>query len=335
MTYKNILYITITFLFRLFVYSQDIHWSQFNNNPIFLNPGNVGKFIGDIRFTGNFRDQWRSVTRPYNTFSFSIDSKIKSIDNLGYGFLFFHDVAGDGNLRTIEAQGNIAYQIKLTKDSLHNIRSGINIGINHRNLDFSQYYFDNQYDGISYNPSISSNEILETDSKTNFTIGFGAIYQYYKNNRLNYTFGISAFNLNQPNQGFYNEIIKRDIRINVFGSSTYKINYDWELIPSINLSMQGKFYEFMLGSSFRYTIVNKLGKYRAINSGLWYRHKDAGIIYLGMDYQNFLIGLSYDINFSKLTPASRNRGGFEISFRYILTHFKPKKITHRICPDFI
>ena len=180
-----------------------------------------------------------------------------------------------------------------------------------------------------------SNEILETDSKTNFTIGFGAIYQYYKNNRLNYTFGISAFNLNQPNQGFYNEIIKRDIRINVFGSSTYKINYDWELIPSINLSMQGKFYEFMLGSSFRYTIVNKLGKYRAINSGLWYRHKDAGIIYLGMDYQNFLIGLSYDINFSKLTPASRNRGGFEISFRYILTHFKPKKITHRICPDFI
>ena len=28
-------------------FGQDIHWSQFNDNPIFQNPGNTGQFNGD------------------------------------------------------------------------------------------------------------------------------------------------------------------------------------------------------------------------------------------------------------------------------------------------
>ena len=59
------------------------------------------------------------------------------------------------------------------------------------------------------------------------------------------------------------------------------------------------------------------------------------LLSVGMDYQNWFAGLSYDINFSKLVPASNARGGIEIAVRYILHQFKPKKITHRICPDYI
>jgi chromosome segregation protein len=42
-----------------------------------------------------------------------------------------------------------------------------------------------------------------------------------------------------------------------------------------------------------------------------------------------------DTNISKLIPASTARGGLEISVEYILTRFKPKKVIHRICPDYI
>ena len=66
-------------------FGQDIHWSQFNDNPIFQNPGNTGQFNGDIRFIGNYRDQWRSVTVPFSTISISVDSKLYNHKNLGFG----------------------------------------------------------------------------------------------------------------------------------------------------------------------------------------------------------------------------------------------------------
>ena len=316
-------------------HAQDIHWSQFNDNPIFQNPGNAGHFKGDMRFVANYRDQWRSVTVPFSTFSFSVDANLQRIKNLGYGLLFFHDVVGDGQFRTIEVQGNVSYQLKLSSDSTHSLRPGINVGFNHRQFNFNQFYFDNQFDGVTYNPALSTGENLQSDRKSNFSVGAGAVYQFYKNERLNFTFGVGAFNLNRPNQGFYNNYIPRDIRINLSGRGIYKLNYDWDLVPGIQLSLQGKYREFIIGSSVKYTLINSLGQYRALYAGLWYRNQDAGFITVGMDYQSWFAGISYDVNFSKLVPASRARGGIEVAVRYILHRFKPKKVAHRICPDYI
>ena len=318
-----------------YVSAQDIHWSQFNDNPLFQNPGNAGNFNGDYRFVANYRDQWRSVTVPYTTLSLSADGKLDKHKNLGYGILFFHDVVGDGSLRTIEVQGNVSYLLKLSKDSTHTLRAGINLGMNHRQLNFDKLYFNNQYDGVQYNPSLPSNEVLSNDRKTNFSVGIGVVYQYYINKRFNIMAGVGSYNLNKPNQGFYNDVILRDIRTNIFAKGIYKIGFDWDIVPSINLSFQGKYNEIIFGSSVKYTLIDRLGEYRALYAGGWFRNKDAGYISAGMDYQSWFVGLSYDINFSKLVPASRARGGFEIAVRYILHRFKPKKIVHRICPDYI
>ena len=332
---KNIRPLILLIFLSFHVYSQDIHWSQFNDNPIFQNPANAGHFNGDIRFIGNYRDQWRSVTVPFSTIALSTDTKIYNYKNIGYGINFFHDVVGDGQFRTIELQGNIAYHLKLSSDSMHNVRLGLNFGMNHRQLNYDQLYFDNQFDGISYNPSLSSGENFQTDSKTNVSLGLGAVYQYYINERFNFTGGVGAYNLNKPHQGFFNEDIRREIRTNVFIKGIYKLNHDLDLVPGVNLSLQGKYREFVIGSSVKYTLIKRLGEYRAVYAGIWYRNKDAAFLSVGMDYQSWFVGLSYDINFSKLVPASHARGGIEIAVRYILNRFKPKKITHRICPDYI
>ena len=123
--------------------------------------------------------------------------------------------------------------------------------------------------------------------------------------------------------------------MNIFGRGIYKLNYDFDLVPGINLSFQGKYREIVVGSSVKYTLVNRLGEYRAVYAGLWWRNRDAAYVSVGMDYQSWFVGLSYDLNFSKLVPASRTRGGIEIAVRYILNRFKPKKVVHRICPDYI
>lgn len=316
-------------------FGQDIHWSQFNDIPLFQNPGNAGQFNGDYRFVANYRNQWKSVTVPFSTISISADTRLYNRKNIGIGLLFFHDVVGDGKLRTLELQGNLSYLIKITADSLHTIRPGINIGMNHRQVNWDQLYFDNQFNGINFDPSLPTNENYQSDRKTNASFGVGAVYEYYKNKRQKISAGLGFYNLNRPNQGFYTETVPRDIRMNLFAKALYKLDIDWDLVPSINYSIQGKYRELIIGSSVKYTLVERVGAYRALYGGVWFRNRDAAYLSIGMDYQDWFVGLSYDINFSKLVPASNLRGGFEIATRYIIHHFKPKKALHRVCPDFI
>lgn len=327
--------IVIVFVTAFQLQAQDIHWSQFNRNPIFQNPGNAGHFYGDYRFDANYRDQWRSVTVPYNTISISADSKLDIHKNFGYGLMLFHDVAGDGNFRTIEFQANLSYLIKLTKDSSHVIRPGINIGLNYRQFDFSQFYFDNQYNGVIYDPSLPTGEIIQTDSRTNSNLGVGMIYEYFRDPHFNISGGVGLYNVNKPDQGFYGSKIERDMRLNIFGKALIELNYDWDLVPGINLNFQGKYREIVVGSEAKYTLIDRNGEYRALYGGLWFRNRDAVFLSAAMDYQTWRFGISYDINFSKLVPASHTRGGLELSVQYILHRFKPKKVVHRICPDYI
>ena len=314
---------------------QDIHWSQFNDNPIYQNPAHVGHFNGDYRFIANYRDQWRSVTVPFSTFSMTADSRFYKRPNIGYGILFSHDQAGDGKFRTIEFQGNLSYLLKISSDSIHTLRFGMNAGMNHRQINWDALYFDNQFNGIQFDPTLPTNEVYQSDRKTNLNVGVGAMYEWNRNKREKITAGIGFYNLNRPNQGFYGVDIQRDIRMNVFAKGIYKIDVDWDLVPSMQFSVQGKYREMLIGSSVKYTLVNKLKDYKAVYAGLWYRNRDAAYFSAGMDYNNWFVGLSYDVNFSKLVPASNLRGGFEIAARYILNHFRPSKKIHRVCPDYI
>jgi type IX secretion system PorP/SprF family membrane protein len=316
-------------------FAQDIHWSQFNANPLFQNPGNTGHFRGDYRFIGNYRNQWRSVTVPFSTLSFSADKALLAHPRVGVGLLFFQDAAGDGKLKTTEIHGNFSYLLPLSNDSTHRIRPGISIGLNHRQVNFDAFYFDNQFNGIEFDPSLPTNENLVADQQTNLTIGIGGIYEFIPNKFQKLTAGISIHNLNRPNNGFFTEEIRRARRLTVFVRSELKIDVDWSVLPAIQFNVQGKYSELSFGSNLKYILVENNKDYRAIYGGLWLRNKDAAILKLGLDKKDWFIGVSYDINFSKLVPASRMRGGFEIATRYILHQFKPLNNAHRICPDFI
>ncbi|MFH1322164.1 MAG: type IX secretion system membrane protein PorP/SprF [Bacteroidota bacterium] len=39
-------------------YSQDIHFSQFYQTPLIINPALTGSFNGQVRVLMNYKDQW-------------------------------------------------------------------------------------------------------------------------------------------------------------------------------------------------------------------------------------------------------------------------------------
>jgi type IX secretion system PorP/SprF family membrane protein len=331
---KVILYILL-FCVSISVRAQDIHWSQFDHNPVFQNPASVGQFNGDYRFHANYRDQWRSVTVPFQTTQLSVELKSFLFNNLSLGLFLLNDTAGDGTFRTLELQPSISYTHKLTSDSVHLFRAGLQFGLNSRSFNGNAFNFDSQWNGVFFDDALPTNENFANQRRTNFTWGTGFSYEYQEGKRKRFTAGLGFFNINRPNQGFLGETIQRDLRVNVFARAAYEIGFDWDILPSLQLNVQGKYRELILGSQFRYVFVDRLGEYIAIMAGAYMRSRDAGIITFGGEYQNWWAGVSYDINYSSLNAASNARGGFELSVRYILKQFKPQNSQYRVCPDFI
>lgn len=333
---KKLVAILILFL-SLFSFAQDIHFSQFYMNPIYLNPALTGDFNGEWRFTGNQRMQWKSVSRPYNTIALSAENKEEYIlPGMYHAVNLFHDVAGDGNYRTIEFNLSTSYRLFLDNDSVHSITSGLQFGINHRNIDFSKLNFDNQFNGYYYDPTISNLEVFGANKKTGFNLNLGLMYAYRPSYRKEIVAGIALFNIPQMKQSLYgNDLIKRDRRFMFHAKANYDLNFEWDLQPGLFVQIQGKYKEIVFGSNIRYVMVDKKGEYLAPYAGLWFRNRDAAYMVVGLYFNDWIAGISYDFNVSKLVPASNVRGGIEFSVQYVLHLFKPTDIRHRVCPDYL
>ena len=291
-------------------------------------------FDGDYRFHANYRDQWRSVTVPFQTLSVSAEAK-NVYKNLSVGLVLMNDVVGDGKFRTIEVVPSASYAINLSSDSSHVIRPAVQMGLNYRQFDSEAFYFDSQWNGVFFDQNLPANEVFQTERKGNFTLGIGATYEYIQSPRKRLVAGLGLFNINRPNQGFFVETIMRERRLNFFTRVHYEIGFDWDIIPSMQLNFQGTYRELIIGSQVRYILVDRLGDYKAIYFGGYLRGGDAGYLMVGMDYQNWWGGISYDLNFSKLYVASSARGGLELSLRYIIKSVKKRDIFYRVCPDYI
>src|SRR5215211_3727406 len=77
-------------------YSQDIHFSQFFEAPLYRNPALAGIIHGDIRVQTVYRSQWNSVANAYKTSSVNAEYKlpVSGDDFLTLAIEVFHDKAG-------------------------------------------------------------------------------------------------------------------------------------------------------------------------------------------------------------------------------------------------
>ena len=83
-------------------FSQDIHFSQFFEAPLYRNPALAGIVNGDYRIQTVYRSQWNSITNAYKTTSINAEYKlpVRNDDYLTLALQVFHDKAGTTNLTT-------------------------------------------------------------------------------------------------------------------------------------------------------------------------------------------------------------------------------------------
>jgi type IX secretion system PorP/SprF family membrane protein len=330
-------------------HGQDIHFSQFYQSPFNLNPALTGQFEGTYRFIANQRTQWRSVTTPYSTFGLSADGRNLELPDGWFnkkdgnalatpyhgGVSFYHDKAGDSHLRTTVLNLSAARDFIMGDDPSQRLVPGIMLGLTSMRIDYSELRYDNQWNGLLYDPSINPQENYARSSRSYFNLNMGLAYVRTISKREQITAGIGLFNLSNPKQSFFDDgYVKLDTRINIHANYRFQFHERWLAEPMVNFSTQGTYKEYLVGGLAHYVIEDKSWTYRTLYFGAFGRVKDAGYAVVGMQYDAWNVGISYDINTSNLRPASNGRGGFEFSVVYILPP-KPVARPVKVCPDYI
>lgn len=309
------------------VLSQDIHYSQFLESPLNLNPAQTGAFDGDIRFVANHRNQWKAVTTPFVSFSGSYESVLNGLSNekmrTSFGVLFNNDRAGDSKMGMNSLGGSISSLRPIGSDSAHFISAGLMVGLTLRSIDYNSLTFDEQYDGDVFNPSNPVTEGFDNENHLFFDLALGIRYVYVSSSGFKFSFGSSVQHLNRPDDGFFGNKVRLFPRSQNTVSAEFPITSKLSINPSFNWAKQGGNEELLGGASVKYKLSELPGRSYALAAGSWLRFGDALIPYVGIEYNMLRVGLSYDVNTSDLERASNGKGGYELSVAYIIKKVKP------------
>lgn len=321
-----------------------MHFSQFNEIPSLLNPALTGsEYV--MRAGIIYRNQWGSITVPYRTYGASYEMKFKASDwaksdpyrsksykkafnRLAGGLSFFSDKAGDGGLGTNLVNLSLASFIKTGESSMLSL--GLQGSVIQRSVDFNKFVFSNQYNGTTYDRTPAPGEDYSSHNFITPDVAAGVLWRYDReeetigdNDQLSADLGFSMFHIIKPTQRF---LVSSDDQLyskyNAHGKMLIGIpRTRLGVAPSFMLTFQGKHKELLAGIMGKYYLKHD-SKYTgyvkrsSIGIGLYYRNKDAVIFNFLLEYGQYAIGVSYDLNTSGLSKVSTLRGGPEIMLRF-------------------
>jgi type IX secretion system PorP/SprF family membrane protein len=332
MDIKNILksFLIIGLTSNLII-AQDIHFSQYSELGSAINPALAGVQY-DTKILANYRTQWGSISKSYQTYGLCFEQTIgrKKLKGNYFTVIFnvFRDRAGEAKLSTLNPNLGLAFSLKVNKTI--KFSTGLQGGFNYKTINVDDLKWDKQYDGYTYNQNLPTGESAAPRSSiTKFDIGGGINFSYAKSEKFisagdgnKFNAGISFFHFNSPQNSFITVSEKLDMRSCLYFNGDFNIpGSKQSVVPSFLYMRQGTSNEFVLGMMYKFILVDQslftsIKKPSAFSLGLQYRYKDAVIPCILYQYDKCAIGLSYDINVSALTPASKRYGGLEVMLRY-------------------
>jgi type IX secretion system PorP/SprF family membrane protein len=301
------------------VLAQDPSFSQFFMSPLNINPALTGNISGQWRAISNIRSQWSGPVSPYNTGTVSFDSKLlreqlPESSILGIGGMLMYDRAMDGALTSTYASLNGSYMLQFAESQnggSHRIGLGIGGIFGHRRVDYNKLNFSEQFDGRIFNTNLPTGEVALSQMKPYISASFGFLYNFTTEG-FNLDLGFAEFHANKPKQSFL-EDEKQILPTRYVGHANFELALNELLVLSANgiYQRQSTTSYFSVGSALGYLLDEQKNIF--LNAGLWYWSKNAIVPYAGFTYQNFQLGLSYDLTVSKLASNTIRPNTFEIS----------------------
>jgi len=335
---KQLLLTSLFIILFIRANGQDIQYSQYYANPLYLNPAFSGS-TNMHRLVVNHRLQWPNLPKAFANYSASYDYNATGL-NSGFGLLINSDVAGSASLRSNLVSFNYAYNIQLQDKWV--IKPAVAFGWVNRTIDYEKLVFGDQIDfgmdgAPTQDPAISS---IEANSYMDIATGFLAYNQ-------NFWFGFSVFHVNEPNNSLINgqSIVPMKFSIHSgtrfeLGNRAFRSVRKVSLAPGFIYKRQGDNQQLDVGTSI-YT--------EPILFGVWYRgvpftrnvagflNQDAVVFVLGVEFKQIQFGYSFDANISGLGPETGGAHEFSLQYNFE-TASNPNKVSRRKkflpCPAF-
>ena len=331
--------ILLVFLIKFEAKTQDVHYSQFYNSPLNINPALTGIFNGDVRVIGSLRDQWRPVPVPYTTFTGSYDMKYlpKKSNNsfFGLGAFLNYDRAGDGKYNITDLNLTGSYTYIINKENL--LTGGLLLGIASEGFTPGGLTWANQWDGLSFNENLGNGESFDrTNRLTYLETGIGGNYRYQRDSsRTTLDAGVAFFHFNQPSTQFLNVgTAKLPLRTALNAVANIQLTNTFDIQLHGIAQFQSTYSEYVFGGLAKLHVNQQRGKEFRIDAGLSYRTFGYLIPKLAFQYRGYYLGLSYDVNLSPFRDDFGANGGPEVHFRYIISKVKPLSGGNKPCPVY-
>ncbi|MDX1909970.1 MAG: PorP/SprF family type IX secretion system membrane protein [Saprospiraceae bacterium] len=333
-------------MFAMTAQAQDIHFSQFYQSPLNLNPALTGVMNCNHRLVANYRNQWASIlkNRAYNTYSASYDQKmtVGRYDYFGVGGTLWGDKAGTSEFATISARLSGSYAKKMGgyRKKAHFLVFGADIGLSNRSIKSYNLQWPSQHDGNGgFNPDLTPG-IIDDPSFLFADLSAGLLWYSVFSKETNFYFGGAFSHLNRANQSFQNANIPLFSKFTFHAGGEFMPGQKFGLNPGVVTFFQGPSWQVNVGNSFKFLLGNSRRYNQAFQFGLWARLAnkltseklmDAIIVSTRFDYEQFNIGFSYDINTSSLFTATNGNGSFEFSLIYKICGPERRGV---YCPSF-
>jgi type IX secretion system PorP/SprF family membrane protein len=342
---KHLLIIACLLFSGLSLWGQDKHFTQFYASPLTMNPALAGGFGGKYRVGAIYRDQWRgALDNPFVTFAGSLDlrfnvGKSRAFrDAVGGGILFFTDRVGGVDFNTNQMALVGSYHKALDRLSKQYLSVGMKFGFSQRNVNYEQFNFQDQFDGIGgYN--LPTGEVLPENNFAYPDMAAGVYYTISPRRLTSFYAGAALHHFNLANASFFKEqdgtVHKILVKANAHLGARLPIGEELQLFPRAMVTVQGPHIEVNAGANLRMAL-NDFGT-SALHLGTWLRpvrydtgfNMDAIILLAGLEIDNVIIGLSYDSNINGF-KYGKVQGAFELSVTY-LGEYENESV---LCPTF-
>ena len=331
--------------------AQDIHFSQFYASPLNLNPATTGVLSCDLRFSAIYRNQWASVlgANAFNTFSAGVETRLPagSKDYWGLGLNLWADKAGSSSFSSVHASlsGSFMKRLGGRRSNEMFLVAGGSIGFSQKSIRTLSLQFGSQWNGDAFDGSLNSGEnFFGWNTRVTYADMSAGLFWWMaldKKKKSSVYAGVAFSHLTKANvafltQGFEALFLKSTVH---FGGD-FRLKKYLAIVPNVVMFFQGPSVMVNFGTSVKFDFSKRSESSQAFEIGPWLRivssptgsiATDAAVIAARFRYGSSAFGISYDINISRLSPATKGNGAFEVSYVHTVCGIRNRPLG---CPAF-
>lgn len=317
--------------------AQDIHFTQFYNSPLNLNPSSTGDFVGKWRLSGSFRSQWGGQDlKSYRTSTIGFDLPVALLGKeFGVGGLLINDRSHNALIVNNKLYGSLGYKKQFGS---HHVSGGIQLGYAHSapgEFTFPQQYVHDPYpangfEGGGYDNSIDNGEPNEINSRGYFDSNLGINWKKRFGSKFESKVGFALFHVFTTNTSLNGGNAKMPLRSSIYATPKFILNDKIVLAPHIQYMNSKSNSSTLLGSNAIVRIPKNKPNIKNVYLGAMTsiaKSKSNGNLQesgtgldgvgfiAGLQFPHLDVGLSYDVMMSNV--ASYFGNPFELTFIYI------------------